>query len=91
MVHGWVCREVTEQELAEVVLRVDRAEACGEIGPWEQSDAHTSVIPAGKEPQPGEIIARREWPDIGATELILGNGMKVLCLPHQSLIHPGVR
>lgn len=60
-----------------MVRRVDRAEAQGEIGPWEQIDAETAIIPVGKEPLPGQIVARRQWPAIGATELTLSNGMKV--------------
>ncbi len=52
-------RVVTEEDLAEVVQRVDQAEAKGEIGaPEMQADVPTSIIPAGKEPQPGDIVQR---------------------------------
>ena len=53
------CRVVTEEDLADVVARVDRAEANGEIkAPDMLADAPTSVIPPGKEPQAGEIVHR---------------------------------
>jgi len=52
---------VTEEDLAAVVARVDRAEANGEVAaPDTQTDCPTSVIPAGKEPQPGSIVSRCE-------------------------------
>ncbi|BDA41495.1 probable zinc protease PqqL [Coccomyxa sp. Obi] len=71
-------RVVSEEDLAEVVQRVDQAEVNGEIGPPDtQADVPTSIIPAGKEPQPGEIVERHHFPKLGATELVLSNGMKV--------------
>ena len=59
-----------------MVRRVDAAEAAGEIGPWEQDDVPSSIIPAGCEPARGEIASRREFKALGGTELTLGNGMK---------------
>lgn len=55
------CRVVTEEDLAAVVAQVDRAEANGGIAvPDTLTDCPTSVIPAGKEPQPGSIVSRCE-------------------------------
>lgn len=54
-----MCRVVSEDDLAEVVQKVERAEANGEIEiPDMLADAPTSVIPPGKEPQAGEIVHR---------------------------------
>ncbi|CAL5222596.1 g4987 [Coccomyxa viridis] len=70
-------RGVSEEELAAVVARVDAAEREGTLERWAQEDAPTAVIPEGQEPQPGTIEGRRHWPELDATVLQLGNGMKV--------------
>ncbi len=52
---------MTEEDLAEVVQRVDQAEGKGKIGtPDTQADVPTSIIPVGKDPQPGDIVQRCE-------------------------------
>ena len=71
------CRGVSEEELAAVVARVDAAEREGALERWAQEDAPTAVIPEGQEPLPGTIEARQHWPELDATMLQLGNGMKV--------------
>jgi hypothetical protein len=73
-------RGASEEELAAVVARVDAAEAAGDIGPWEQDDVPSAIIPPGREPARGEIASRRDFKALGGTELTLGNGMKVLPL-----------
>ncbi len=60
-----------------MVARVDAAEREGTLERWAQEDAPTAVIPEGQEPQPGTIEGRRHWPELDATVLQLGNGMKV--------------
>ena len=70
-------RGVSEEELAAVMARVDAAEREGRLERWAQEDAPTAVIPEGQEPQPGTIETRRHWPEMNATMLTLGNGMKV--------------
>ena len=64
-----------------MVARVDRAEAEGRLERWCQEDAPTAVIPPGEEPEPGTIEGRKHWPELDATMLQLGNGMKVCFLP----------
>ena len=75
--HEVLFRGVSEEELAAVVARVDAAEREGTLERWAQEDAPTAVIPEGHEPQPGAIEARRHWPELDATMLLLSNGMKV--------------
>ena len=75
-----LCRGVSEEELAAVVARVDQAEAEGCLERWCQEDAPTAVIPPGEEPEPGTIEGRKHWPELDATMMQLGNGMKVCFL-----------
>ena len=70
-----VHRAVTEEQLAEVVARVDKAEAEGRITPWEEADVPSSLLE--EEPEPGSIVSEKEVPVLGGTELVLSNGMKV--------------
>ncbi len=74
-----------------MVARVDQAEAEGRLEHWCQEDAPTAVIPQGQEPKPGSIDGRKHWPELDATVLQLGNGMKVRSPPsadasHQALL-----
>ena len=70
-------RHLSEKELTEVVERVAKKEAAGEIEPWSQEEVPTCLLP--EMPTPGSIVSRRALPELGATELILSNGMRV-CL-----------
>ncbi len=74
----WMCRVVTEEQLAEVVARVDKAEAEGHITPWEEADVPSALLE--EEPEPGSIVSEKEIPILGGTELTLSNGMKVMLL-----------
>ena len=78
-------RNVSEQELQEVVSRVCAQEAEDDIPQWSQADAPASVLPPDQLPKPGRVVSRRELPTLGATELVLSNGMRVrhvLRCPH---------
>ena len=68
------CRAVSEEQLAEVVARVDKAEAEGHISPWEEADVPSSILE--DQPEPGSIVSKQEIPVLGGTELVLSNGMK---------------
>ena len=70
-------RSVSEHELQEVVSRVCAQEAEDDIPQWTQADAPASVLPPDQLPKPGRIVSRRELPVLGATELVLSNGMRV--------------
>jgi hypothetical protein len=66
----------TEMEVwLQVVQRVDAAEAAGSIGPWDDELPPDKLLE--DEPSPGDIVETRELEDLGATELTLGNGMRV--------------
>lgn len=71
----WPCRVVTEEQLAEIVAKVDKAEAECQIAPWEAADVPTSLLE--DEPEPGTIVSEEEVPDLGGVDLTLSNGMKV--------------
>ncbi|KAK9797738.1 hypothetical protein WJX73_003633 [Symbiochloris irregularis] len=67
----------SEDTLRKVVAKVQALERRGEIGEWEQVDDLDSLLPEDYEPQPGEITSVKKWPKMGATELLLSNGMRV--------------
>lgn len=63
-----------EAALAATMAEVDAAEAAGAVGPWPYDDAPARLL---EEPPPaGTITSRTDLPDLGATELVLSNGMK---------------
>ncbi|XP_057536975.1 zinc protease PQQL-like isoform X1 [Amaranthus tricolor] len=66
---------VTEKELRDLELEINSLEKDGKLSPWKE-DAIPEELVAVK-PSPGEIEKQHEYPDIGVTELILSNGMKV--------------
>jgi len=70
-------RSVSEHELQEVVARVCAQEVEDDIPQWTQADAPASVLPPDQLPKPGRVVSRRELPVLGATELVLSNGMRV--------------
>jgi len=61
-----------EAALAKVVARVDAAE----IANYEDQVAEAVLMPSA--PEPVEITSRRDISEIGATELVLANGARVL-------------
>ena len=71
-----VClRSVSTDELQKVIDAVQQQEAAGGIEPLHEDDTPTSILET--EPVPGQIVDRREYPILGATELKLSNGMRV--------------
>ena len=71
-----VClRSVSTDELQKVIDAVQQQEAAGGIEPLHEDDTPTSILET--EPVPGQIVDRRDYPILGATELKLSNGMRV--------------
>ena len=54
---------------------MDQLEIHGHIDPFPADEGPDSILP--QLPEPGAITSRTEWPEIGATELQLSNGMRV--------------
>ena len=77
---------MSTEELQKVLDDVQRQEAAGSIDPLPEDEAPTSILEA--EPEAGQIVSRKEYPVLGATELTLSNGMKVSSTcPHSRLQH----
>ncbi|KAA6421450.1 MAG: chloroplast processing enzyme, partial [Trebouxia sp. A1-2] len=68
-------RSVSTDELQRVIAEVQRQEAAGAIEPLPEDDTPTRILET--DPQPGQIVDRKEYPVFGATELKLSNGMRV--------------
>ncbi|XP_021860861.2 zinc protease PQQL-like isoform X1 [Spinacia oleracea] len=66
---------VTEKDLQDLVSDTNSLEEEGKISPWEDDFIPDEVVQV--KPTPGEIKHQAEYQDIGVTELILSNGMKV--------------
>jgi zinc protease len=64
-----------EAALANVVARVEKAE----IADYTEEIAGAELMP--NPPQPAAIASRRDVPELGATELVLANGARVLYKP----------
>lgn len=64
----------TERDLKAILAKVQAHEG-GDIAPWDEEHTPDSIV--DKLPIPGEVVQSKEFPDIGATELILSNGMRV--------------
>ena len=54
---------------------MDNLESHGDIDPFSADEGPDSILP--QLPEPGAITSRTEWPEIGAKELQLSNGMRV--------------
>ena len=68
-------RSVSTDELQRVIAEVQQQEAAGAIEPLPEDDTPTRILET--DPQPGQIMDRKEYPVFGATELKLSNGMRV--------------
>ncbi|DBA85638.1 TPA: hypothetical protein ACH3X1_005214 [Trebouxia sp. C0004] len=68
-------RSVSTDELQRVIDAVQQQEAAGAIEPLPEDDTPTRIFETN--PQPGQIVDRKEYPVFGATELKLSNGMRV--------------
>ncbi|KAL3747335.1 hypothetical protein ACJRO7_016163 [Eucalyptus globulus] len=62
-------------DLRSVVLKVNSLEEEKQIPPWDEELIPEEIVPV--EPNPGYITQQLEYSNIGATELILSNGMRV--------------
>ncbi|KAG8376095.1 hypothetical protein BUALT_Bualt09G0027800 [Buddleja alternifolia] len=65
----------TVDDLRTVVSRVNSFEEEGSIAPWDEESIPEEII--SLEPTPGHVAQQCEYSSIGATELILSNGMRV--------------
>ncbi|KAL6577311.1 hypothetical protein OROMI_011587 [Orobanche minor] len=65
----------TVDELRTVVSRVNSFEEEERISPWEDETIPEEIVSI--EPNPGHVVQQSEYASIGATELILSNGMRV--------------
>ena len=70
-----MCRSASVEELRAAVITVDNLESHGDIDPFPADEGPDSILP--QLPEPGAITSRTEWPEIGAKELQLSNGMRV--------------
>ena len=68
------CSWEDEAALAALVAEVDATEAAGSVGPWPFEDAPASLLE--ELPMRGAVASRTDLPELGATELVLSNGMK---------------
>ncbi|KAL8489686.1 hypothetical protein ACS0TY_025545 [Phlomoides rotata] len=64
----------TVDDLRTVVSRVNSFEV-GHISPWDDETIPEEIVSI--EPNPGHVVQQFEYSDIGATELVLSNGMRV--------------
>ncbi|KAH7572183.1 hypothetical protein JRO89_XS04G0216300 [Xanthoceras sorbifolium] len=62
-------------ELKNVVLKINAIEEEKSISPWDDEHIPEEIVNA--KPNPGNIVQQFEYQSIGATELILSNGMRV--------------
>eukprot|EP01025_Chloroclados_australasicus_P009149 TRINITY_DN13521_c0_g1_i3.p1 TRINITY_DN13521_c0_g1~~TRINITY_DN13521_c0_g1_i3.p1 ORF type:complete len:1012 (-),score=156.71 TRINITY_DN13521_c0_g1_i3:256-3291(-) len=65
----------TEEQIIEVVKKVQKMEKDGQIQRWQQDDAPENLMTAL--PDQGTIESVKDFKDLGVKEMILGNGMKV--------------
>ncbi|KAK4483651.1 hypothetical protein RD792_010852 [Penstemon davidsonii] len=65
----------TEDDLRTVVLRVNSFEEERNIFPWDDETIPEEIVSIV--PDPGHMVQQFEYSSIGATELILSNGMRV--------------
>ncbi|KAK6139598.1 hypothetical protein DH2020_026665 [Rehmannia glutinosa] len=65
----------TVDDLRTVVLKVNSFEEEGNISPWDDENIPEDIVSI--EPNPGHVVQQHEYSSIGATELMLSNGMRV--------------
>ncbi|GAB4852720.1 hypothetical protein Ancab_016931 [Ancistrocladus abbreviatus] len=66
---------VTLDDLKKVVVKINSLEEGQSISAWDEEHIPEEIVSV--KPDPGSIIQQSEYPNIGVTELILSNGMKV--------------
>ncbi|XP_028806477.1 zinc protease PQQL-like isoform X2 [Neltuma alba] len=62
-------------DLKNVVKKVNLLEEEGRISPWDDEHIPEEIVTT--KPDMGSIVHQFEYPNIGATELVLSNGMRV--------------
>ncbi|GKV11869.1 hypothetical protein SLEP1_g23087 [Rubroshorea leprosula] len=65
----------TIDDLKKVVLKINNLEKERSISPWDDEQIPEEIV--NIKPNPGDIVEQFEYPNIGATEIILSNGMRV--------------
>ncbi|XP_015889207.3 zinc protease PQQL-like isoform X2 [Ziziphus jujuba] len=65
----------TVDDLKNIVLDVNSLEGEKSISPWDEEQIPEEIV--STKPNPGNIVQQIEYSKIGATELILSNGMQV--------------
>ncbi|XP_047054247.1 zinc protease PQQL-like [Lolium rigidum] len=63
------------EDLKAVVLKVNTLEENKTIPPWDEEQIPEEIV--SQSPEPGNILDKVEHPGIGATEMVLSNGMRV--------------
>ncbi|CAM6103151.1 unnamed protein product [Calypogeia fissa] len=66
---------VTSDALKGVLRKVEALESSGDLSQWDEELIPDDIV--DKKPNPGSIKSTTEFPEFGATELILSNGMRV--------------
>ncbi|XP_065849756.1 zinc protease PQQL-like isoform X2 [Euphorbia lathyris] len=62
-------------DLKKVLLKIDILEGEGSISPWDEEKIPEEIV--STKPTPGSILNQLEYSKIGASELILSNGLRV--------------
>ncbi|KAG5559244.1 hypothetical protein RHGRI_008965 [Rhododendron griersonianum] len=65
----------TVHDLEAVVSKINCLEEERSIPPWDDENIPEEIV--SEKPNPGHVVQQTEWSNIGATELILSNGMRV--------------
>ncbi|OMO91642.1 hypothetical protein COLO4_18248 [Corchorus olitorius] len=63
------------KDLQKVVMKINKLENERSIIPWDDEDIPEEIVTS--KPSAGNIVKQLEYANIGATELILSNGMRV--------------
>ncbi|CAI0628468.1 unnamed protein product, partial [Linum tenue] len=65
----------TVDDLKSVVRKINKLELEQHITPWNEENIPEEIVSV--KPTPGQVINQFEYSNIGATELVLSNGMRV--------------
>ncbi|XP_015571814.1 zinc protease PQQL-like isoform X1 [Ricinus communis] len=65
----------TVDDLKKVLLKINALEAEGSISPWDDENIPEEIV--ATKPNPGSVLHQLEYSNIGASELILSNGMRI--------------
>lgn len=65
----------TIEDLKAVVYKIQSLEEAGEILPWDEEQIPEEIVE--NIPLPGYVVSQTDFPEFGATELILSNGMRI--------------